>query len=225
MRTLIFCWHLDSFQTGEKVICEDSFYLCNAVRLKNLSRFLNSILNQDPDQPLALPSHLSSQSFQKTNRLWYFLWQHFRRLQRTGTNGTSSNSTGEQRSWRRNTVTSVKHPGRVQILFEEADGEMPPLPGFLKMRCKEVEWRGEINCERSVSGAQGGEQRLERLYIVQETIGGNNPRQVSEVETEWRGGKWQLLNDWDTESKETKEGLSSCDLNYPEQFFYLFLWK
>lgn len=95
LETLIFCWHLDSFQTREKVICEDSLYLCNALRLKNLSRFLNSSLNQDPDQPSALPSHLSSQSFQKANRLWYFLWQHFRHLQRTGTNGTSSNSTDE----------------------------------------------------------------------------------------------------------------------------------
>lgn len=36
---------------------------------------------------------------------------------------------------------------------------------------------------------QGGEQKLERLYIVPGTIGGNDPRQVSEVETEWRGGK------------------------------------
>lgn len=26
-------------------------------------------------------------------------------------------------------------------------------------------------------------------YIVQETIEGNDPRQVSEVENEWRGGK------------------------------------
>lgn len=79
-----------------------------------------------------------------------------------------------------------------------------------------------MNYERSVNGVQGGEQRLERLYIVQGTVGVNDPRQVSEVETEWRGGKRQLPNDGDTESKETKEGHSSCDLNCPEQFFYLF---
>lgn len=52
-----------------------------------------------------------------------------------------------------------------------------------------------------------------------------------EVTIQDRSVKWrlngeegrQLPNDGDTESKETKEGHSSCDLNCPEQFFYRFL--
>lgn len=45
-----------------------------------------------------------------------------------------------------------------------------------------------MNYERSVNDAQGGEQRLERLYTIQGTIGGNDPILVCEVETEWREG-------------------------------------